>query len=143
MQASFTSHYAGPDDLHWTCALTDDGIDFIGEGCTKAEALQDAKDRLIMWRFQSMIQIDIEKLLPGPPRPHDNLSKLAASIAIDGLHEPLKVEALPDGLYQIVSGSRRFRAIMVLYEADAPVLLANRVGLARTVFKWIPCEVLQ
>lgn len=53
----------------------------------------------------------------------NELDKLAKSIAINGILEPLAVRKLPEGKYAVIAGERRFRA-------------AKQVGLRR-----IPCVI--
>ena len=63
----------------------------------------------------SIQELPLEKIAPNPdqPRKHfeqEALEELAASLKILGLVQPITVQALPSGSYQIISGERRWRA---------------------------------
>jgi len=59
--------------------------------------------------------IDIDRIVPNTqqPRKHFNeesLNELADSIREHGVIQPIVVQALPDNLYQLIAGERRWRA---------------------------------
>ena len=63
----------------------------------------------------SIQELPLEKITPNPdqPRKHfeqEALEELAASLKTLGLVQPITVQALPSGSYQIISGERRWRA---------------------------------
>ena len=63
----------------------------------------------------SIQELPLEKIAPNPdqPRKHfeqEALEELAASLKTIGLVQPITVQALPSGSYQIISGERRWRA---------------------------------
>ena len=63
----------------------------------------------------SIQELPLEKIAPNPdqPRKHfeqEGLEELAASLRALGLVQPITVQALPSGSYQIISGERRWRA---------------------------------
>ena len=63
----------------------------------------------------SIQELPLEKIAPNPdqPRKHfeqEGLEELAASLRVLGLVQPITVQALPSGSYQIISGERRWRA---------------------------------
>ena len=63
----------------------------------------------------SIQELPLEKIAPNPdqPRKHfeqEALEELAASLKALGLVQPITVQALPSGSYQIISGERRWRA---------------------------------
>ena len=63
----------------------------------------------------SIQELPLEKIAPNPdqPRKHfeqEALEELAASLKVLGLVQPITVQALPSGSYQIISGERRWRA---------------------------------
>lgn len=63
----------------------------------------------------SIQELPLEKIAPNPdqPRKHfeqEALEELAASLKTLGLVQPITVQALPSGSYQIISGERRWRA---------------------------------
>jgi ParB family chromosome partitioning protein len=60
-------------------------------------------------------EIDIDRILPNSKQPRknfdeDGLNELADSIRAHGVIQPIVVEQLQDGFYQIVAGERRWRA---------------------------------
>lgn len=70
-----------------------------------------------------MKEIDIDRIVPNTqqPRKHfaeEALNELADSIRIHGIIQPIVVQPLPDNLFQIIAGERRWRA-------------AQRAGLMR------------
>ena len=63
----------------------------------------------------SIQELPLEKIAPNPdqPRKHfeqEALEERAASLKSLGLVQPITVQALPSGSYQIISGERRWRA---------------------------------
>jgi len=63
----------------------------------------------------SLREIDIDRILPNAKQPRknfdeDGLNELADSIRAHGVIQPIVVEPLQDGFYQIVAGERRWRA---------------------------------
>lgn len=63
----------------------------------------------------SIADIDIEKIVPNPyqPRTEFNLEaieELSQSIKLLGLIQPITVRPIESGMYQIISGERRYRA---------------------------------
>lgn len=63
----------------------------------------------------SIQELPLEKIAPNSdqPRKHfeqEALEELAASLKVLGLVQPITVQALPSGSYQIISGERRWRA---------------------------------
>lgn len=63
----------------------------------------------------SIAEIEIDKIVPNPfqPRSEFNLEaieELSQSIKLLGLIQPITVRSTGDGMYQIISGERRFRA---------------------------------
>jgi ParB family chromosome partitioning protein len=73
------------------------------------------------------ISLDLIKRNPFQPRTnfsHDELEELMGSIKEHGLLQPLVVlPASPDGTYQLIAGERRFRAMSILGEKTAPVII--------------------
>ena len=82
------------------------GLGNLLGGETSPEALQSTA---------SIQELPLEKIAPNPdqPRKHfeqDALDELAASLKTLGLVQPITVQALPSGTFQIISGERRWRA---------------------------------
>lgn len=72
---------------------------------------------------EKLREIDIDRIVPNTqqPRKHfneDALNELADSIRTHGLIQPVVVRALPENLYELIAGERRWRA-------------AQRAGLVR------------
>jgi ParB family chromosome partitioning protein len=72
---------------------------------------------------QGLREIDIDRIVPNTqqPRKHfaeEALNELADSIRVHGVIQPIVVQPLPDNLFQIIAGERRWRA-------------AQRAGLMR------------
>ncbi len=66
----------------------------------------------------SIQELPLEKIAPNPdqPRKHfeqEALEELATSLKTLGLVQPITVQALPSGSYQIISGERRWRAAQI------------------------------
>lgn len=82
------------------------GLGNLLGGETASQALQSTT---------SIQELPLEKIAPNPdqPRKHfeqEALEELAASLKALGLVQPITVQALPSGSYQIISGERRWRA---------------------------------
>lgn len=82
------------------------GLGNLLGGETSTDALQSTA---------SIQELPLEKIAPNPdqPRKHfepEALDELAASLKTLGLVQPITVQALPSGSYQIISGERRWRA---------------------------------
>ena len=82
------------------------GLGNLLGGETATEALQSTA---------SIQELPLEKIAPNPdqPRKHfeqEALEELAASLKTLGLVQPITVQALSSGSYQIISGERRWRA---------------------------------
>lgn len=73
------------------------------------------------------VALDQIKRNPFQPRTHfahEELEELMGSIREHGLLQPLVVTpAGPDGKYQLIAGERRFRAMTILGEKTAPVIV--------------------
>ena len=82
------------------------GLGNLLGGETSPEALQSTA---------SIQELPLKKIAPNPdqPRKHfeqEALDELAASLKTLGLVQPITVQALPSGTFQIISGERRWRA---------------------------------
>lgn len=82
------------------------GLGNLLGGETSTDALQSTA---------SIQELPLEKIAPNPdqPRKHfeqEALDELAASLKTLGLVQPITVQALPSGTFQIISGERRWRA---------------------------------
>jgi ParB family chromosome partitioning protein len=74
-------------------------------------------------------QVPLDRIKRNPYQPrtyfsHDELEELMGSIKEHGLLQPLVVTpAGPDGSYRLIAGERRFRAMAILGEKMAPVII--------------------
>lgn len=62
------------------------------------------------------------------PRKHfdmESLSKLADSIAANGILQPIAVRPVENGLYQIIAGERRWRAAKMAGLSEVPVIIMD------------------
>lgn len=74
--------------------------------------------------------VPVEKLIPNPNQPRrdfksDALQELAASIRVKGVIQPLIVRSLPNELYEIVAGERRWRAAQLAQLHELPVIIRD------------------
>lgn len=74
--------------------------------------------------------VPVEKLIPNPNQPRrdfkaEALQELASSIRVKGVIQPLIVRALPDGLFEIVAGERRWRAAQLAQLHEVPVVVRD------------------
>lgn len=72
--------------------------------------------------------LDINLVEPNPFQPRINpqdaqLARLAESIALNGIIEPLLVTKTPQGKYQLIAGERRLRAAKIAKKASVPVII--------------------
>ncbi len=77
----------------------------------------------------NMVQmIAIESLRPGPFQPRtqfseDALQELSDSITAHGIIQPIVVRAATDGVYDIITGERRWRAAQLAAQHEVPVIV--------------------
>ena len=95
------------------------GLGNLLGGETASQALQSTT---------SIQELPLEKIAPNPdqPRKHfeqEALEELAASLKTLGLVQPITVQALPSGSYQIISGERRWRAAQMAGLKTLPVYI--------------------
>ena len=107
MTALFLTALRHPSILNTNHLITNSrGLGNLLGGETASAALQGTV---------SIQELPLEKIAPNPdqPRKHfeqEGLEELAASLRALGLVQPITVQALPSGSYQIISGERRWRA---------------------------------
>lgn len=77
--------------------------------------------------MQQIVNLPIAQILPGnndrTQFPTGHIESLAASIAAEGLHQPILVRPLAEGRYQIVAGECRYRACCFLQLATVPAIV--------------------
>ena len=64
---------------------------------------------------EKLREIDIDRIVPNTQQPRkyfneEALNELADSIRTHGLIQPIIVQPLPDNLFQLIAGERRWRA---------------------------------
>lgn len=72
--------------------------------------------------------IDVDLIDPNPDQPRQTFDEeaiagLAASIREDGLIQPIRVQSMPGGRYQLVVGERRLRAVKYLGDPTIAALV--------------------
>ena len=72
--------------------------------------------------------LPIYKVEPNPDQPRqdfdeEELTRLADSIEIHGIIQPLTVRELPSGYYQIIAGERRWRAARLANLSEVPAVI--------------------
>jgi len=116
------------------------GLDaLLGDSAATLDALPGAPQALAL-----------EQLRPGRYQPRtrmnpEALAELADSIRAQGVIQPILVRPLPDGLYEIIAGERRFRAAQMAGLSEVPVLVkqvADEAALAIALIENIQREDL-
>jgi ParB family transcriptional regulator, chromosome partitioning protein len=82
---------------------------------------------------EKLREIDIDRIVPSTqqPRKHFNeeaLNELADSIRAHGLIQPIVVHALPENLYELIAGERRWRAAQRAGLMKLPALVREQGG---------------
>lgn len=80
-------------------------------------------------------EIDIDRIVPNPNQPRRSfddasLDELADSIRVHGVIQPIVVHPLPDNLYQLIAGERRWRAAQRAGLVRIPALVRDAAGYA-------------
>jgi len=83
---------------------------------------------------EELREIDIDRIVPNAQQPRKNfdevgLNELADSIRAHGVIQPIVVQLLPDGLFQIIAGERRWRASQRAGLVRVPVVI-REIGTA-------------
>jgi ParB family transcriptional regulator, chromosome partitioning protein len=93
-------------------------------------ALGKGLDALIPDRGDNIIQVDIDRIMPGKEQPRrvfndDALKELAASIKEKGVLQPVILSRTGDGTFNIIAGERRWRASKLAGLKKIPSLIKN------------------
>lgn len=89
-----------------------------------------------------IVEADIDKIVPNPEQPRrtfgdDEIATLAASIESHGLQQPIGLQPLPDGRWQLAFGERRLRAVQRLGRPTIAGLIVSgdlaEIGLIENV----------
>lgn len=73
-------------------------------------------------------ELKVDQLRPGKYQPRSrmdetSLNELAASIRAQGIMQPILARELPNGMYEIIAGERRWRAAQLAELKQVPVLV--------------------
>lgn len=87
---------------------------------------------------RQVVEVPLEAIAPNPDQPRKSfneatLEALAASIRVHGVVQPIIVQALPGGGYQLVAGERRLRASRLAGKATVPALVVEAPTGARSL----------
>lgn len=93
-------------------------------------ALGKGLDALIPDKGDNIINLDIDRILPGKQQPRRvfqeaPLKELAASIKEKGVLQPIIVSRTGDGTFSLIAGERRWRAAMLAGLKKIPALVKN------------------
>lgn len=77
-----------------------------------------------------VVKISLDKIQTNPYQPrqffdNEQLQSLAASIKRKGVFQPILVQKLADGTYQLVAGERRMRASQIAGLAEIPAIITD------------------
>jgi ParB family transcriptional regulator, chromosome partitioning protein len=87
-------------------------------------------DALIPDKGDNIVNLDIDRILPGKQQPRrvfqeDALKELSASIREKGVLQPIIVSRSGDGTFNLIAGERRWRASMLAGLKKIPSLIKN------------------
>ena len=99
------------------------GLDAIFLDNTLAEESVHNEDRISKLRISL---VDPKRDQPRKYFDKEALEQLAASIAENGLLQPILVREYAEGRYQIIAGERRFRACKLAGLAEIPAIVLDR-----------------
>jgi len=97
-----------------------------------AEAAGEEKETAPATELNIIREIPLDKIKPSPFQPRrafddERLSELAQSIGERGIIQPVVVRAV-DGVYELIVGERRFRAMELLGRTTVPAVVYNSVS---------------
>ncbi len=77
---------------------------------------------------EAITEIPLSAIIPNPDQPRrdidrDSIEELALSIREHGVLQPVIVQPLPDGRYQLIAGERRWRAAQVAGLSAVPAII--------------------
>jgi len=93
-------------------------------------ALGKGLDALIPDRGENIIQVDIDRILPGKQQPRKIFNELAlrelsSSIKERGVLQPILVSRTGDGSFNLIAGERRWRASILAGLKKIPAIVKN------------------
>lgn len=94
------------------------------------KALGKGLDALIPKGEDSLIEVEIERILPGEAQPRlsfneASLSELAQSIKEKGIIQPIVLSRVGDGTFRIIAGERRWRAAKLAGLEKVPAIVKD------------------
>ena len=77
---------------------------------------------------ESVVQLPMDKIQPNRYQPRTifdsgNLAELAQTIESHGVIQPIVVREVEDGIFEIIAGERRYRAMQSLNWTEAPAII--------------------
>ena len=93
-------------------------------------ALGRGLDALIPDKGDNIVNLDIDRIMPGKQQPRrvfheDALKELSISIKEKGVLQPIIVSRTGDGTFNLIAGERRWRASMIAGLKKIPALIKN------------------
>lgn len=94
------------------------------------KALGKGLSSLIPKKEDSLVEIEVERILPGGAQPRTDfneksLQELAQSIKEKGVLQPIVVSRVGDGTFRIIAGERRWRAARIAGVEKIPALIKD------------------
>lgn len=94
------------------------------------KALGKGLDALIPKKEETLVEIEIERILPGIIQPRTNydeasLRELAQSIKEKGIIQPIIVSKTEDGTFRLIAGERRWRAARIAGLERIPAVIKD------------------
>lgn len=94
------------------------------------KALGKGLDALIPGRQETLLEIEIERIIPGKHQPRtdfdeNSLKELARSIKQRGIIQPIVVSRVGDGTFRIIAGERRWRAARIAGVGKIPAIVKD------------------
>jgi ParB family chromosome partitioning protein len=98
--------------------------------CYVKTALGKGLDALLPDKGDNIVNLDIDRILPGKHQPRrvfqeDALKGLSASIKEKGVLQPIIVSRTGDGTFNLIAGERRWRASILAGLKRIPALIKN------------------
>ena len=85
----------------------------------------------------SILLIRCNKIISSCEKPTDeNLVKLSSSIRKHGILQPITVRPVKYGMYEIISGERRFTASKLAGLSSVPCIVINTDEKTSAIMKW-------
>lgn len=98
------------------------------EPIVKSEVAEDVKEDVK--ETEEVIKIPIDKIIPNRFQPRtvfddDKIEELSRTIHTHGVIQPIVIRTMEDGLYEIIAGERRFRAMKKLEWTEVPAIVRD------------------